>query len=191
LQKEINPEKAKFSQTIIQNPDGSQTTEVKDIRKDEIISTETYKGDEPTGIWKYKRRNIREPLDYSFNLIYSDKPCSDSIAGLKDYFKNNDSLKYIAPKSLTSEREIHDFIAKNLYYPSSAVENGIQGKISLAFTITLDGRVENVVVKKGVDISLDKEAVRVIRKLKFNGAPIVNGQPKEVCVTFPLAFKLE
>src|SRR4051812_25594218 len=78
LQKETSEKNGKFSQTISQNPDGSVTTEVKDIKNDEVISTETYKGDEPVGKWKYKRRNIPEELDYSFDLIYSDKSCTDT-----------------------------------------------------------------------------------------------------------------
>jgi TonB family protein len=191
LQKETTPEKAKFSETTTRNPDGSVTTEVKDIKKDEIITFESFKGDEPTGVWKYKRRNIPDPLDYSFSLIYSDEQCKDSVAGLKNYFENNDSLKYIAPKLSTSEHSIYDFLSKHIYYPSNAVESGIQGKVYLAFTITSEGLIENIVVRKGTNILLDKEAVRVMRKLKLSSPPVINGQAKGVCVTFPMSFKLE
>jgi TonB family protein len=191
LQKETTQQKGKYSQTIIKNPDGSLTTEVTDIRKDEIISSETFKGDEPSGIWKYKHRNIREPLDYSFDLIYSDQPCIDTIAGLHSVFEDNDSLKYISPKIHTGEPTVSHFLAKHIYYPSSAVENGLQGKVYLTYTITSKGEIENVVVKKGANIVLDKEAVRVMRKLKLTNAPTINGQPKAICVTMPITFKLE
>lgn len=191
LQKETTQHKGKFSQTTIKNPDGSVTTEVKDIKKDEIISSETYKEDEPSGIWNYKRRNIPEPLDYSFDLVYTDQTCIDTIAGLQDVFKDNDSLKYIAPKIQTEEPTVFDFIAKHIYYPSSAIENGLQGKVYLTFTITSKGEIENIVVKNGANIVLDKEAVRVMRKLKFAKGPTIDGKPKAICVTTPMSFRLE
>ena len=191
LQKETTQQKGKFSQTTINNPDGSVTTEVKDIRKDEIISSETYKGDEPSGFWTYKRRNIPEPLDYSFDLIYSNQACIDTIAGLQNVFKDNDSLKYIAPKIHTGEPTVSDFLAKHIYYPSSAIENGLQGKVYLTFTITSKGETENIVVKNGANIVLDKEAVRVIRKLKFTKGPNIDGKPKSICVTTPISFRME
>jgi hypothetical protein len=50
LGKEVSQDKAKFSQTIIQNADGTVTTEIKDLKKDEIIRSETFKGNEPYGI---------------------------------------------------------------------------------------------------------------------------------------------
>jgi len=39
LQREVSAEKGKFSQTIIQNADGSLTTEIKNIKKDKLIKT--------------------------------------------------------------------------------------------------------------------------------------------------------
>ena len=50
LTKETAKEKAKFSQTVIQNADGSVTTEEKNLKKDEVIRSETWKGKEPFGI---------------------------------------------------------------------------------------------------------------------------------------------
>ena len=50
---------------------------------------------------------------------------------------------------------------------------------------------ENIVVKRGVDISLDKEAVRVLRELKFSSPPTVNGQAYAFkCLVLPVKYKL-
>ena len=58
------------------------------------------------------------------------------------------------------------FLARWVYvymkYPSSAVENGIQGKVLVNFVIDEEGKVTDVSVKKGVHPVLDAEAVRVI-----------------------------
>lgn len=190
LQKETTPEKGKFMQAVTRNSDGSVTVQVVDVNKNDTLSVEIFKGEEPVGVWKYKGRNIPNGLDYSFDLVYSDKSCKGSIAGLKNYFENNDSLQYVAPKISTGERTIYDFISKNLIYPPLAKENNIQGRVYLTLTITRDGKVEDIVVKKGVHIVLDKEAVRVIRNLTFS-PPTLNGQSQDVCIMLPISFRLE
>lgn len=190
LGKEVAQDKAKFSQTIIQNVDGTVTTEVKDLKKNEIISRQTFKGEEPYGVWKYKRSNRTDELDYSFDLIYADTFCKDSISGIKDYFTNSDSLNYIAP-TIEGDLSIFQFIVSNVVYPPIARDNGISGRVFVAFTLTADGKIENIVVLRGKNILLDKEAVRVIRQLKFKTAPTVNGQSKYLCLTFPISFMLK
>ncbi|MBP9992997.1 MAG: energy transducer TonB, partial [Bacteroidales bacterium] len=52
------------------------------------------------------------------------------------------------------------WVNSKLVYPEIAKENGIQGRVTLQFTVNTDGSVSNVIVLRGVDASLDKEAVR-------------------------------
>ena len=59
-----------------------------------------------------------------------------------------------------------------------------------SFIVTKDGQIENIVVNKGVDITLDKEAVRILRALKFSTPPLLNGRPVNICVKFPISFRL-
>jgi len=192
LGKEVSQDKAKFSQTIIQNADGTVTTEVRDLKKDEIVRSETFKGNEPYGIWKFRYNNGFKTIDYNFPLIYSDEKCNDSLPiTTRDYFKDNDSLGYKAPKISTGELTIYQFIGKNIYYPARARDNAIQGTVYLQLTLTKEGTFENIVVKRGVDISLDKEAVRVLRELKFSSPPTINGQSFTFkCLALPIKYKL-
>jgi TonB family protein len=191
LGKEVPENKAKFSHTISQNTDGTTTTDVKDLKKNEIVRSETFKGNEPYGIWKFRYGNGFKTIDYNFSLIYSEEKCNDSLPyTTNDYFKDNDSLGYKAPKISTGELTIYQFIGKNTFYPARARENDIQGTVYLQLTLTKEG-TENIVVKRGVDISLDKEAVRVLRELKFSSPPTVNGQAYIFrCLALPVKFKL-
>ena len=54
------------------------------------------------------------------------------------------------------------WVFSKIVYPEIAKENGVQGRVTLQFTIDTDGSVTNVKVLRGVDSSLDKEAVRVV-----------------------------
>ena len=191
LAKEVPENKAKFSQTITQNTDGTTTTDIKNLTKNEIVRSETFKGNEPYGIWKFHEDKGFKTIDYNFPLIYSDEKCNDILPiATNDYFENNDSLGYRAPKISTGELTIYQYLGKNIFYPAVAIENGIQGTVYLQLTMTATG-TENIVVKRGVDISLDKEAVRVLRELKFSSPPTVNGQTYVFkCLALPVKYKL-
>ena len=58
--------------------------------------------------------------------------------------------------------EFPKWVMKNMTYPEVARENGISGRVYIEFVVEKDGRVSNVRVLRGVDASLDKEAVRVV-----------------------------
>ena len=78
----------------------------------------------------------------------------------------------------------------NLVYPEIAKENGVQGRVTLQFTVNVDGSVTNVKVLRGVDSSLDKEAVRVVS----NSPKWTPGKQRDravkVTYTFPVIFQL-
>ena len=192
LGKEVSQKKAKFSQTIIQNIDGTFTTEVKDMKKNEIVRSETFKENEPYGIWKFRYGNNYKNIDYNFPLIYSTEKCNDSLPIVtNDYFQDNDSLVYKAPKISTGELSIYQFISKNIIYPSRAMEDGIQGTVYIQLTLTKEGTFENILVKRGTNILLDKEAVRVLRQLKFSSPQTVNGQTLDFnCLGLPINYRL-
>ena len=58
--------------------------------------------------------------------------------------------------------EFSKWVNSRLVYPEIAKENGVQGRVTLQFTVNADGTVSNVKVLRGVASSLDKEAVRVV-----------------------------
>ncbi len=131
-------------------------------------------------------------IDYSFKIGYTNDKCDNGglLPELNNYFEDIDSLGYTAPK-LPGNETVPRFVGMNLRYPAYAKENGLQGKIMAQFTIGKDGSVSNIAIIEGVNVVLDKEFVRVLRKLKFATPPKINGQPVELCVTAPCVFRLE
>ncbi|HCY00051.1 MAG TPA: M56 family peptidase, partial [Bacteroidales bacterium] len=83
------------------------------------------------------------------------------------------------------------YIAENLKYPVIALENGIQGKVFVSFIVEPDGSVSNVEVVRGVDPSIDKEAVRVVESSPKWEPGTQRGINVRVQFTFPIAFSLE
>ena len=193
LSKAVSPKKAKFSESEIQNTDGSTTVEVKDLKKNIIIKSETTKGIEPFGIWIQQSNDGKSfyTYDYNFTLNYTQEKCKDSIPGIRDYFKDDSIMNYKAPRISSGEFEIINFLSKELKYPDLCKEMNIQGVVYLSFVISENGTIENIVVTKSAHVLLDKESVRVLRKLKFSNPPTINGQSKSIRISIPIGFRLK
>lgn len=89
------------------------------------------------------------------------------------------------------EAALMDFISKNIRYPVSAQENGIQGRVILRFVVTKTGDIGKVEVVRGVDPALDKEAIRVVKSLPKWIPGKQNGENVNVWFTLPITFKLQ
>jgi periplasmic protein TonB len=83
------------------------------------------------------------------------------------------------------------FIAENLRYPQIAAENGIQGRVFVQFVVNEDGSVSDAKVVRGVDPSLDREALRVVMSSPRWTPGRQRGQPVRVAFTFPINFVLQ
>jgi len=82
------------------------------------------------------------------------------------------------------------YIATNIRYPQIAKEYNITGKVYVQFIVDKDGSVTNVELARGVDKSLDAEALRVIRSLPKYKPGMQRGIACRVIFTIPINFKL-
>lgn len=189
---EVRKEKARYSKTITQNSDGTITESTLDLKKNVVTNSQTLKGDEPFGVWIYQRARGTGELDYNFQLNYTTEICSNNgeLAKVNKYLEDNDAVGYKSPKLATDHPTIYHFIGEGMIYPPKARRGGIQGVVTCSFVITKEGKVGNIVDNKGIDVVLDKEAVRIIRALRFTTPPLLNGQPVDVCIQLPITYKL-
>jgi protein TonB len=86
---------------------------------------------------------------------------------------------------------LRTFIAQSIKYPVIAQENGIQGKVFINFVVEKDGTVTKATVFRGVDPSLDKEALRVVNSLPRWKPGKQGGKPVRVSYTVPINFQLQ
>ncbi len=82
------------------------------------------------------------------------------------------------------------WVNQRLVYPEIAKENGVQGRVTLQFTIEKDGTLTKVKVLRGVDPSLDKEAVRVVSSSPKWTPGKQRDRSVPVTYTFPVIFQL-
>ncbi|MCC8172679.1 MAG: TonB family protein, partial [Parabacteroides sp.] len=81
--------------------------------------------------------------------------------------------------------------ASEIRYPRIAYENGIQGRVVCSFVINKDGSVSDAAVVRGVDPSLDQEALRVAGTLNGWTPGEQRGRKVRVKYTIPVMFQLD
>lgn len=95
------------------------------------------------------------------------------------------------PEFPGGEAALRRFIANAIKYPQIAQENGIQGRVYIQFVVDRDGSVTQASVARGVDSSLDKEALRVVNSLPKWKPGMQRGKPVKVSYTVPINFQLQ
>ena len=100
------------------------------------------------------------------------------------------SEPYTETISAGGTKGLNLYLREHIHYPSIAQENGIEGKVIVQFVIERDGSITQVNVTRGVDPSLDREAVRVVKSMPKWTPGKQNGQAVRVKFTLPVNFKL-
>ena len=60
-----------------------------------------------------------------------------------------------------------EFIKKNLRYPEEAMQQRVEGTVSVEIDIDVFGKVSAAKVKHGIGHGCDEEAIRLVQLLKF------------------------
>lgn len=81
------------------------------------------------------------------------------------------------------------YLNQNIVYPTSCLEDKIQGKVLIQLLIEKDGTVSEIKKVRSPHPDLFEEAARVLMKTKWNPAK-VNGNPVSFRYTVPVTFKL-
>ena len=87
--------------------------------------------------------------------------------------------------------ELFKYLSKAIKYPVIAQENGIQGRVVCSFVVNRDGSIVDIQVMRGVDPSLDKEAIRVISEMPKWKPGEQRGKPVRVRFILPVQFRLQ
>ena len=82
------------------------------------------------------------------------------------------------------------YIQNNVKYPPIAKEYNITGKVYVSFIVDKSGSVTDVKIVRGVDKSLDAEAVRVVKSLPKYKPGKQRGNAVRVMFTIPINFTL-
>lgn len=83
------------------------------------------------------------------------------------------------------------YLSQNVKYPAIAADNGVYGKVTVNFVVNKDGSVSDAKIIRGVDPSLDKEALRVVYSMPKWKPGLQGGKPVRVSYSVPINFVLQ
>lgn len=83
------------------------------------------------------------------------------------------------------------WLNNNIRYPEAAQQNDIQGRVIVKFVVEKDGSIGNVSIAKGVDKDLDREAIRVVKKMPRWQPGKNNGVAVRSYFNLPVTFRLQ
>ena len=90
-----------------------------------------------------------------------------------------------------SLEKFREWVQKNLVYPEVAIQNGMQGKITLQFAVNSKGKVCDLNIHRGVAPLLDNEAFRVINSSPEWIPAKIGGKMVKQQFVMPIIFSLQ
>lgn len=95
------------------------------------------------------------------------------------------------PKFPGEGEALMKYIGQNLVYPTYAKRDKIQGDVLVQFFIEKDGRVTQPIVTRGLDVSIEKEVLRLFAKMPKWEPALLNGEPVRTVVrNFDVIFRI-
>ena len=82
------------------------------------------------------------------------------------------------------------YISKNMKYPQSAIDNGIEGVVDVAFIVRTDGSIGTIKIVRMVDPDLESEAIRLVKGMPAWTPADKNGTPVEAPAQVNINFVL-
>jgi periplasmic protein TonB len=141
--------------------------------------------------------DLDEDLDF-----FDTEPTDDNIFDLNAFVftptKNKNEEEEVIltfaddmPEFPGGESSLLKFLGSNVRYPVIAQENGIQGRVYVSFVVNETGNINDVCIVRGVDNSLDNEALRVVRSMPKWKPGKQDGKTVKVRYNVPIFFELK
>jgi protein TonB len=186
------------------NVDLAQTTDVKVeeeiipiTNRDEVKPPEPPKQVTVSDVIKVVDDNVNIDDDTDiFDSEFSEDKAVTVMAFKDEEQEEEEYTPFVIVEDMPSFQggDINNFrvwVQQNLKYPDVAAENGIQGRVIINFVVEPTGKVTNVKVVRGVDPSIDKEAIRVVSSSPNWKPGSQRGKAVRVQFTIPIIFVLQ
>lgn len=148
----------------------------------------TYEDGLKQGVWTGR---------YADNSYFYEERYDKGICqGGKSITAGEDTVRYSVrdqqPEFIGGMPGLSKFLAQTIRYPADAQRARAQGRVFVSFVVCTDGTLCDYEVLKGVDPSLDQEAVRVVKAMNGQWKPgVQRGRKVKVKYNLPLNFTLE
>lgn len=95
----------------------------------------------------------------------------------------------VKPTFPGGDEKLLGFVNHTRVYPEKAYRQGVRGRVMCSFVILADGSVSNVRVLRGVEPTLNAEAVRILEAMPQWNPGKIEGKPVPVRMIYPIPFR--
>lgn len=99
------------------------------------------------------------------------------------------SAAQVAPRFPGGEAELMMYVARNIKFPESELNNPGKHRVIVRFVVKKDGSIGDVDVERSAGPAFDKEAVRVVKTLPKFTPGTIDGKPVNVYYALPVVFQ--
>ena len=184
----VSEKKGKFKKVKTHEGNGITKTEYIDMKSGITRWVRLNDLEGPIGVSKDfdEKGNVLREWNYD-KLVYCDIP--------KKYpkFPDNSEVDQGA-EFVGGESKLYEFLGKNMYYPTYARDNNIQGRVYLQFKVLSSGKVQFECIIGDEALGkryLDVEALRVIDLMPDWIPAMLNGENVAIMYNLPIVFKLQ
>lgn len=82
-----------------------------------------------------------------------------------------------------------NYINDTRRYPAEAYAQGVEGRVTCSFVVNIDGKISDVAVLRGVELTLNREAVRIITRMPAWTPGKIDGKAVPVRVICAVPFR--
>jgi protein TonB len=94
------------------------------------------------------------------------------------------------PEFPGGENALMEFLRKNLHYPATAREQGVEGRVIVRFVVNEAGLISEISILRDIGSGCGAEAVRVVKMMPKWKPGKQNGKPVKTYYTLPVMFQL-
>ena len=164
---------------------------IDNIDPDDIESISVIKDPSSEMVKKYKAQNGIIIIQLKEGLVLENKVEAEAKVEVEVKEEELFAVVEEMPEFPGGEAALRSYIYDNLEYPEKAKQEGIEGKVTIEFTINKEGKVEDTHVLRSTYQGFDNAALKVFRNMPDWKPGTQRGKAVRVKLNIPVEFKLD
>lgn len=138
-----------------------------------------------------------DPYPYPIEPIFPDPIIGPSPTGGPCPTTGEDLTPYepfavdVQPEYPGGMSALMTFIDEHLIYPPDAMENSIEGRVYVRFTVLKTGETKDFKILRGLSPTIDREVIRVLKGMEKWQPGMLKNEPVDVYFTLPVKLSLD
>jgi TonB family protein len=138
-----------------------------------------------------------DPYPGLIEPIFPDPPIGPSLTGGPCPTTGEDLTPYepfavdVQPEYPGGMKALMTFIDEHLIYPPDAMENSIEGRVFVRFTVLKTGETKDFKILRGLSPTIDREVIRMLKSMEKWQPGMLKNEPVDVYFTLPVKLSLD